>query len=376
MISKSESLPITIETWGLLIESIASTSSLFQCLRRNVLTIMRAVKRDLRASLIDALQGRIQICCSRCYPQYASSGSIVGIVTFRSASVENLYASQICRIFEAADSLSRLVAPGIAAGGHHHTHGGIVRPFEIAIASASVDRSFHGLNQITFEPHQNRLRLGVAETAVEFEHHRAARSHHKPAIKNAFILRAFSFHAGNHRASDMVYEPIAHLFVDDSRRSVGAHTARIWPSVAFAGALMILGGDQWCHTFTITHDQKREFVALQKFFEHHARAGLAQHSAAEHLIGNGRGLVLTLGDDDALPGGEAIGLYNDWSMKVRQRVAHLFRRIANSVMRGRDVMTLQKLLGETLACFELRCGSRRPKRAPASSHEFVHHTHH
>ena len=63
-------------------------------------------------------------------------------------------------------------------------------------------------------------------------------------------------------------------------------------------------------------------------------------------------------------------------MEVRQRIAHLFRRIADRIMRRGNAVALQKFLGKALAGFKLRGGSGRTERTPASSREFVHHPQH
>src|ERR1700731_1790375 len=111
--------------------------------------------------------------------------------------MEDSYAVQLRRILQACNFLSRLVASRITAGSHHDTYRRIVRPLEIAVAGAAVDGCLHGLDQVAFETHENGLRFGIAEAAVEFEHHGAPRGHHQAAIENAFILRAFGLHAGD-----------------------------------------------------------------------------------------------------------------------------------------------------------------------------------
>src|SRR5208337_1379010 len=130
------------------------------------------------------------------------------------------------------------------ARSHHDAYRGIVRPFEIAVAGAAVDRRFHGFDQVAFEPHQNGLRLGIAEAAVEFKYHGAARGHHQAAIENAFVLGAFFLHAGYDGPHDVGEEPVAHLVIHDDRRRIGAHAASVRAGVAVADALVILGSGQ------------------------------------------------------------------------------------------------------------------------------------
>ena len=61
---------------------------------------------------------------------------------------------------------------------------------------------------------------------------------------------------------------------------------------------------------------------------------------------------------------------------MRQRVAHLLRRIADRVMRSRNMVALQEFLGKAFARFKLRGRFRWAEGAPASSREFVHYAEH
>src|SRR5258708_38467996 len=108
--------------------------------------------------------------------------------------MEDFYTVRLRGMLEAGNFLARLVASRIAARSHHHAYRRIIRPLEIAVAGAAVDRSFHRLEQIAFEAHQNGLRLGIAEAAVEFTHHGAARGPHQAATHDAFILRDVGLH--------------------------------------------------------------------------------------------------------------------------------------------------------------------------------------
>src|SRR4029077_4434713 len=123
--------------------------------------------------------------------------------------MENFYAVQLRRILQPSNFLARLVTPRITTRSHHDAHRRIVRPLKIAVAGAAVDRRLYGLDQVAFEAHQNGLSLGIAEAAVEFEHHRAARGHYYAARKNAFIFRAFALHAGANGPRDVSDEPVA-----------------------------------------------------------------------------------------------------------------------------------------------------------------------
>src|ERR1035441_10597998 len=254
MIFRSESLPITIETSGLLMivgvhskpisafwwsagrprraararrpflhRVIHRANTILFFLQRpcrNIFAIVRALKADPRASVIGALQRRFQLHSPRRHPEHSSAGSIESPVTFRGAGMEDSYAVQLCRILEAVDFLARLVGSRITARSHHHAYGRIVRPLEI-------------------EPQG------------------APRGHHQAAIEDAFILRAFGLHAGDDRPHDVDEQPVAHLVINDSPRGVGAHAAGVGAGVAVAHTLVILRGDQRRYPFDVPHAQLR-----------------------------------------------------------------------------------------------------------------------
>src|ERR1700722_86929 len=135
MISRSESLPITIETSGLLINCfLASTFrrfknldpkrtgddidpelSLLQCSGSDIRAIVRAVETDACACLIGALYCCFQIHRSSRNSQHAPSGGVERAFAFRSSGVEHFYAFQLSGGVEPDNFLACFVGPGITA---------------------------------------------------------------------------------------------------------------------------------------------------------------------------------------------------------------------------------------------------------------------
>ena len=60
-------------------------------------------------------------------------------------------------------------------------------------------------------------------------------------------------------------------------------------------------------------------------------------------------------------------------MEVSQSRAYLLHRIANRVVRRRNMMPLQKFLGKALARFQLRRRLGRTKHRPPAPRELIHH---
>ena len=61
----------------------------------------------------------------------------------------------------------------------------------------------------------------------------------------------------------------------------------------------------------VDHDDEARFLADETFLDHDARAGVAETVADEHRVDRGVRFCLRRRDDDALAGGEPIGLDHD-----------------------------------------------------------------
>ena len=109
------------------------------------------------------------------------------------------------------------------------------------MAEHAVARGDEGRKQIGFEPGQDRLAFGVAETDVEFEKFRTILGDHQSGEEHAFEGVSFLAHAVHRRFDDLFHHPRDHLIRHHRRRGIGAHAARVRPGVAFAESLMILG---------------------------------------------------------------------------------------------------------------------------------------
>src|SRR5450631_1443988 len=260
MISRSESLPITIETSGLLIAPslkvflpchperricFANAKQtgvegsllpwrglrfrkefprrtrprlLLQRPPRNILAVMRPVKTNLRASFVSAPDCRLQVPRPRSYSQHAAARSVINSIALRRPRMKHLHPLDSARFFESVDSLPYFVRSRISARRHHHANRSVLRPLEIPFAHAPLNRSLQRLGQVALQPHQNRLRLRIAKAAVELQHHRPTRRHHQPAVEHTLKLRVLGLHTSNHGLRNVMHQPVAHLVIDNVRR--------------------------------------------------------------------------------------------------------------------------------------------------------------
>ncbi len=169
-------------------------------------------------------------------------------------------------------------------------------------------------------------------------------------------------------------EPIAHGVVNQCRRGIGAHTAGIGAGVALAQALVVLRGGQRHYPLAIAEHQERNFLAFEKFFQHHASAGFADHASGQHLGCDRERLIARGGDHDSFARGETVGLHHHRRVEVRQRFLDLFRRCANCEVRRGNAVAAHEVLGKTLARFQPCGGGGGTEDAQAAPLEFVHHS--
>src|SRR5258706_1530120 len=119
MISRSESLPITIETSGLLINLPTN----YLCLERsprNVLPVMRPVKPNLLASLISPLHRSLQLRRPCRHPEHPPAGCVKRPIALRGARVKYFHTVNSARFFEPRNLLPHVKRPRISSRRHHH----------------------------------------------------------------------------------------------------------------------------------------------------------------------------------------------------------------------------------------------------------------
>src|SRR5436190_11253445 len=144
---------------------------------------------------------------------------------------------------------------------HHHARRRILRPAKITITYAAFNRSLDRLHEIAFRAHEDRLGLGIAESAVEFEHLRPARRHHQAAIEYALVLHSFRLHASDGRPGDVLQQPIRHLLIEQAGKGIRTHTAGVRASVALADTLVVLCGHKWSNALSVAEHQERNLIA-------------------------------------------------------------------------------------------------------------------
>src|SRR5690349_14157417 len=172
MTSKSESLPMTIDTSTLLMNSLPrpdrNRNLLLHRPGRNVLAIMGALKLNSGYTVICAFDGTFQVHGSCGYSQHSPSGSEITAIVLRRACMEDFHAFYFAGFFESDNFFANIKCSRVSTGCHDDADGGIARPAKIALTDASFDRGFQCFRQVTFHAHHDRLSFGISEAAIKF----------------------------------------------------------------------------------------------------------------------------------------------------------------------------------------------------------------
>ena len=159
--------------------------------------------------------------------------------------------------------------------------------------------------------------------------------------------------------------------VSDAVGGVGAHAAGVGAGVAFADALVVLGGGDLDGVGAVAEGEEGELFAGEELFEDDLGLRRAEEHAAEHLGGGFFGLEVGVADDDAFAGGEAGGFDDDRDGEAAELFADLVERGAEGVGGGGDVVALHELFGEGFAGLELGRGLGGAEDAEAAFGELV-----
>jgi hypothetical protein len=166
------------------------------------------------------------------------------------------------RLVDALDRCSRVPVLGIAPARQDHGDRRLVGDFGAGRADISRGRCRECLQEVTFDPRQDRLCLGVAEAAIELEHLRPLLRQHQPGVQESYERDAASRKLGEHRKMHGREQVVGVLGTQLGHRRVGPHPARIRAGVALPDALVIARRCQCDRIAAVGHREERHLLAL------------------------------------------------------------------------------------------------------------------
>ena len=189
---------------------------------------------------------------------------------------------------------------------------------------------------------QDDLRFGIAEPHVELDHLRAVRAsasgRRKESRETDALRRAMPASTGSTISRMM---RASQRGVDQRARRERAHAAGVRPAVVVEDALVILRGADRHGARAVADRRRTTLPGRSGTPRSRARSPAAPNSPIAHRRDDGGfGRRAIVGDDDALAGGEAVGLQHD-------RQAELA-----------DANDAQRLVGATRTCESARSARR------------------
>src|SRR5438105_2795253 len=140
-------------------------------------------------------------------------------------------------VVDSLDRRPRVALRGIARSGEDDGDGGLVRSVQRPSAEVALSRGGEHAEQVVLEQRDDRLRLGIAEAAVELQHPRPVVGEHQAGVEDADERRPALRELVEHRPVDALDDL---LRVDPLDGRVRAHAAGVRPGVAVADPLEVL----------------------------------------------------------------------------------------------------------------------------------------
>src|SRR5437868_9739426 len=156
--------------------------------------------------------------------------------------VEDLYILQPFCLIESRNGLAIRERPRISARGKYDADRRVRRPTQPFGGQCALGYGLAYLYEVAFQPEQNGLRLWIAESAIELEHHGAARRHHQSNVEDSLVGDAFGAQAVDHGLGDVVHDPLAHRVAQKIVARICPHTSGIRTGIAVTDALVIARG--------------------------------------------------------------------------------------------------------------------------------------
>ena len=289
--------------------------------------------------------------------EHPAAGGHHAAVGFGGAGVEDLGVGEVVFGLQAVNDVAGLVVEGIAAARQHHAEGGAGIPLHlrlVVIAQAFPQRLQAERGQIRLEAHQHRLRLWIAEAAVELDDARLAVAvDHQADVEEALKGRAFGGHAAQRGADDALHDAAVNLRRHHAGWRIGAHAAGVGPQVAVVAGLVILGRRQRQGANAIAEADEGRLFAEQAVLDDHLAAGAPETPAAEHVPRRAHRLFdVAPRHHHALASREAVRLDHDGRPAAANVALGRSGIHEGFAGRGGNVVARHERLGERLGAFE------------------------
>ena len=210
------------------------------------------------------------VLASRGYPASSSSGDVISGLDAVPADVEVTHAGTAARdgaIVTAGGRVLNVTALGATVGDARRAAYAAADMIAFDGRQLRRDIAVRGgeqrHQQVAVQPREQRLRLRVAESAVELEHHRPVVRPHQACKQDADKGRAALRQLLDHGSVDEVEDLLDLCRPVAGDRRVRAHPAGVRSGVAVPDPLEILCRRQRERTLTVAQREDRDLLALE-----------------------------------------------------------------------------------------------------------------
>ena len=277
------------------------------------------------------------------------------------AGVENLDVVEGGGFGQTGDRHALRVRPRVAARGQNDADGRSRIPVESNLVEPAVAGGEQDIEQVILESQQDRLRFGVAEAAVEFEHLGPGRGQHQTGVQHTAIRRVVAPQRVDNWHENVTLDRDQDFFRGHRGGAVGAHAAGVGSGVALADRLVVLGRFEHVDRSAVDQGQDREFRPLQAFFDDDGGSGLAERAILHDGFEGEQPLGRSLANHDAFSGGQP-DRFDHQSLVARCHVvAGGFEILEDAPFGGRDRVLTAERFGVGLVPFDASGRFVRPE---------------
>jgi hypothetical protein len=133
--------------------------------------------------------------------------------------------------------------------------------------------------EVAVHPLHDRLRLGVSEPNIEFQHLRPLGRHHQPAIQEAGERASLRVHVLNDRKHNGIENLLRLRFIKNTAVAICTHATRVRTSVAIVDRFVILRWCEWQDVSPVTQNNEADLFARKKLFDDEPGSCLANQLA-------------------------------------------------------------------------------------------------
>ena len=257
---------------------------------------------------------------------------------------------------------------GVTLRGQDDADGGVTRegrggrPLEVPVGHGEEE-----LGGVVGQEWEHHLSLGIPEAHVVLNDLGTVRRQHEAGVEHAPVVDAATPQLGDQRQDGRVHDAVHRLGVHVRHRRVGAHAAGVGAGVAVADALEVLRRQQRHRVRPVAEDEQRALLPHQPFLDDDGAPGLAERGAGQLGEHVGARLVQALRHQDALAGGETVGLDHPGTGQRLEigRGGGRLESVEGGEARRRHPRRAQHLFHEGLRPLEERAVGARPQDGAA-----------